>query len=308
MKKVLSLIILCAFSIHAYPQEIKERRVYYLDCSYSMKTNGIWDDVRENLKKAIDNINDERTELIVIPFADNPSPNPTLKPMVGYATSAGKEKLKSQIDALPMNKNTMTYHYIPLNDFYNHRVNEKLVTYMFLMTDGQDEDSQQRTLKQLLPQWGSKYGNSQVYGFYVMLHNQAMNSAIDKVVKKQDHLWIVEKANVNVNLIRLETSAIYNAKNEDNFNIKILSGDVSGKTFDCNFPANCPYSVRKTEVILNQLKVWVQKPSGQKLPENANYILSIKMNNREEFDFLVTEKIPVQCEYKPERSLKITVR
>lgn len=306
MKKVL-LLLLLTLPFFAYSQVLKERRVYYLDCSYSMKTNGIWDDVRDNLKEAIDKVDDETTELIIIPFADNASPNPTLKPMSEIASPAGKKKLKSQIDALVLNKNTMTYHYIPLNDFYNHRVDDKRVTYMFLMTDGQDEDKQQKALNQLLPQWGDKYGQKNVYGFYVMLDKQATNPAIDKVIKKQDHLWIVPTANVNINHIRLETSAIYNAKNEDNFNIKILSGDVSGKTFDCNFPANCPFSVWKTEVFSNQLKVWVQKPSGQKPLESANYILNIKMNKGGELDF-VTEKITVKCEYKTERSLKITVR
>lgn len=307
MKKVLQLFLL-TLPFVAYSQVLQERRVYYLDCSYSMKTNGIWDDVRDNLKEAIDKVDDETTELIVIPFADNASPNPTLKPMSDKASPAGKKKLKSQIDALVLNKNTMTYHYIPLNDFYNHRVDDKKVTYMFLMTDGQDEDKHQKALKQLLPQWGAKYGQKNVYGFYVMLDNQATNPAIDNVIRKQDHLWIVPTANVNINLIRLETSAIFNAKNEDDFNIKILSGDVSGKTFDCEFPANCPYSIRKGEVISNQLKVRVQKPSDQKLPESANYILNIKMNNGGEYDFLVSEKITVKCEYKPERSLKITVR
>ena len=119
---------------------IKERRVYYLDCSFSMKTNGLWDPVRDNLKKAIDNVQDETTELIVIPFADNCDYQPTLMPMQVLATPNGKNKLKAQIDALPMNKNTMTYHYVPLEDFYNKRVENSKVTYMFLMTDGQDED------------------------------------------------------------------------------------------------------------------------------------------------------------------------
>ena len=71
----------------------------------------------------------------------------------------------------------MTYHYIPLRDFYDNRVDDSRVTYMFLMTDGEDEDKQHTAMNQLLPQWGAKYGNKNVYGFYVMLHNQAANPA-----------------------------------------------------------------------------------------------------------------------------------
>lgn len=307
MKRLLSLFLLCTFSICAFAQVLKERRVYYLDCSYSMKTNGIWDSVRDNLKKAIDNVVDETTELIVIPFADNTSTNPTLKPMREYATAAGKKKLKSQIDGLPMNKSTMTYHYIPLSDFYSNRVDNNRVTYMFLMTDGQDEDKQQTALKQLLPQWGAKYGDRNVYGFYVMLDKKATNPAIDNVVESQDHLWKVETADVNINLVRLQSKAIFNAKNDKYFDLPIY-GDASGKSFSASFPTNCPYKVKNTEKKSNVLRIWVDAQSGQKLPISFDYPLAVKMTGGGNYDFLVTEKVSVKCEFKPERSLKITVR
>lgn len=60
--------MLSSLAIHS--QILKERRVYYLDCSYSMKQpNGIWDEVKENLKNAIEKVTDETTELVVVPFA-----------------------------------------------------------------------------------------------------------------------------------------------------------------------------------------------------------------------------------------------
>lgn len=308
MKRLLSLLMLFTFfTVCAFAQILKERRVYYLDCSYSMETNGIWNSVRDNLKKAIDNVVDETTELIVIPFADNTSTNPTLKPMVQFATAAGKNKLKSQIDGLTLNKSTKTYHYIPLSDFYNNRVDNNRVTYMFLMTDGQDEDPKQIALKQLLPQWGAKYGNKNVYGFYVMLDKKATNPAIDNVVKSQDHLWKVETADVNINLVRLQSNAIFNAKNDKYFDLPIY-GDASGKSFSASFPTTCPYKVKKTEKKSNTLRIWVEPQSGQKLSVSSDYPLTVKMTGGGNFDFLVTEKVSVKCEFKPERSLKITVR
>ncbi len=307
MKKLLTILFLFTFSIIANAQVLKERRVYYLDCSFSMLTNGIWKDVRDNLKKAIDNVSDETTELIVIPFADNTSTNPQLTPMREYATTAGKEKLKSQIDLLPMKKQTMTYHYIPLNDFYNKRVDNNRVTYMFLMTDGQDEDKKQRALNELLPKWGEKFGNKNVYGFYVMLHDSAANPKIDQVVNKQEHLWKVQTANVNINLVRLESSATFNAKNDKSVDLRIY-GDVSGKSFSASFSGNCPYKVKKTEIKSDKLRIWIDKIPGQKLPESSNYSLNVKMAGGGKFDFLVTEKINVKCLNKPERTLKISVR
>ena len=175
-------------------QILKERRVYYLDCSYSMVQLKLWDKVRDNLKFAIDNINDETTEIIIIPFADNNFKNPVLKTMIANATEKGKNALKDRIASLPQpSTNTMTYHYIPLRDFYNCRVDDSRVTYMFLMTDGKDEDTNQIALNQLLPHWGTKYGNRNVYGFYVMLDKEARNPKIDKVCNNQEHLWKVEQ-------------------------------------------------------------------------------------------------------------------
>ena len=47
------MIIMMLSSLTIHSQILKERRVYYLDCSYSMKEpNGIWDEVKENLKNA----------------------------------------------------------------------------------------------------------------------------------------------------------------------------------------------------------------------------------------------------------------
>lgn len=307
MKRLIFFSIVALIYALVPAQIMKERRVYYLDCSYSMETNGIWNNVRDNLKKAIDNVNDETTELMVIPFADNSSPNPTLKPMREFATAAGKSKLKSQIDGLPMNKKTMTYHHIPISDFYNNRVDNNRVTYMFLMTDGHDEDKQQKALRQLLPQWGQKYGNRNVYGFYVMLDKKATNPAIDNVVKSQDHLWKVETADVNINLVRLQSNAIFNAKNDHYFDLPVY-GNASGKSFNASFPANCPYKVRKVEKISKSLRIWVDTLSGQKLPVSMAYPLNVAMSGGDDFDFLVTEKVYVKCEFKPERSLKITVR
>lgn len=290
-------------------QMLKERRVYYLDCSFSMVKLGLWDKVRDNLKCAIDNINDETTEIVVIPFANNISENPTLKPMKEFATSSGKNKLKVQISALPKpNVHTMTYHYIPLRDFCNCRVDDSRVTYMFLMTDGEDEDKKNETLNYWLPQWGAKYGNKNVYGFYVMLHGQAANKEIDKVCNSQDHLWKVATADVNINLVRLQASAIFNAKNDEYFDLPIACGDVSGKSFSASFAKDCPYKVKKTEMKSHSIRVWVEPISGKKLPVSSNYNLIVKMTGCNQFDFLVTEKIPVRCEFKPERSLKISLR
>ena len=104
------------------------------------------------------------------------------------------------------------------------------------------------------------------------------------------------------------SSAIFNAKNDKYFDLPIACGDVSGKSFRASFPKDCPYTVKKTEMKSNAIRVWVEPISGQTLPVSSDFYINLKMTGCGKFDFLVTEKIPVKCEFKPERSLKISVR
>ena len=62
MKKLVFIILGLLMAVQLSAQILKERRVYYLDCSYSMVQYNIWNKVRENLVSAIDNINDETIE------------------------------------------------------------------------------------------------------------------------------------------------------------------------------------------------------------------------------------------------------
>ena len=290
-----------------FAQLLKERRVYYLDCSYSMLELKIWDLVRDNLINAIDNVSDETTELIVIPFADNTLKNPVLKPIKAFATKSGKEMLKNTINRLPMTKNTMTYHYIPFNDFYANRVDESRVTYMFLMTDGQDEDRDCLAKKKLLPQWSNRFGDRNVFGFYVMLHKEAKDSSIERIIDSQKHLWKVETADVNINLVRLQSNAIFNIKNDKYFDLPIY-GDSKDMNFIASFQNTCPFKVNRLEKNGSKLRIWVNVDKKEQIPESSIVSLKVKMEGCGPYDFLVTDQINIKCENKPERSLKISVR
>lgn len=306
MKNILiAILVFLPFALNA--QILKERRVYYIDCSYSMVTNGIWDDVRDNLKKAIDNVSDETTELIVIPFAFDGKHHTDLTAYSETATEKGKSALKTKIDGLTTNKGTMTYHSDPLNDFYRSRVNNGRITYLFFMTDGQNEEKPD-CFKPLLRQWGEKYGGRNVYGFYVMLDKQAKDPSVEDIINQQDHLWKVETADVNINLIRLQSTAIFNARNDTYFELPIY-GNIEGKNFNANFANSPVYKTTKTDVKNGKLRVYVTfSGDAAQLPVSKHEMLCVSMSGGGKYDFLVTENIDVKCESKPEKSLKISVR
>ncbi len=311
MKRFASLLFIMLIPYVAFAQILKERRVYYLDCSFSMVLNKLWDPVRDNLKRAIDNVSDETTELLVIPFAFNSLTHPELSPICAEATSEGKAMIKKQIDALTTDRSTMTYHYVPIEDFYKNRVADDRITYMFLMTDGQDEDKKQRAKSELLPQWESRYGNKNVFGFYVMLCNDAKSHEIERVVEQQEHLWKVETADVNINLVRLRDDLVFNKRNEQELVIKVEQGNLLKCPLEmleasCNedcYKADL-LSVDKDRIICKILP----KDDSISFPEETMMTLRFKPISPSQangFTCLVNDKISIKCKDKKERTLKI---
>ena len=196
--KDIMLAISLLFCLSANAQNIiSERRVYYLDATYSMiKPSKLWDPVRKDLAKAIQAIEDENTEIYVIAFGGNHGSE--LKEWHGFANQAGKDNIIAGFMGFTPKANTMTYLDRPLNDFYSGKVAHGKVTYCFLMTDGKDENKNTNLFPDALKKWGGKYGDQNVYGFYVMLNKEAKDSSIESIIDKQDHLWKVETADINM--------------------------------------------------------------------------------------------------------------
>lgn len=283
--------------------------MYYIDCSYSMKTNGIWDDVRNNLKNAIAAIKDETTEVLVIPFAFDNKHHSTLEGKQCSATQRGKADLKKYIDNLPMWKSTKTFHSDPIKDFYKYRVQDDRVTYLFLMTDGKNEEHPDVFLQEV-KKWDSKYKGKDVYGFYVMLNSQARNPKVEAAIESLEHFWSVETADMNVNLIRLNALATFNARGDQYFDLP-LSGNPAGFQLEAKFADDCVLQVTQTKVIGNKLRIYARPRQGtdvHSLPEKQECKLSITMHGGGKLDILGTDSVTVTCLSKRERSLKITIQ
>lgn len=300
----LSVLIAILVMLHGTPQVIAqniigERRVYYLDATYSMiKPSKLWDPVRNDLAKAINAIEDETTEIYVIAFGGNGGTE--LKTWHDYATVSGKEKIISGFQNFTPKTNTMTYLDRPLNDFYSNRVAPGKVTYCFLMTDGRDENYNTSVFPNALKQWGGMYGNSNVYGFYVMLNKEARDNNIESIIDNQAHLWKVETANVNINLIRLDNHAVFNVRNDISIEIPI-SGKSSGLNFNASLPDDSGLKVKNCKVKDGKLIVKIDVTGDKStMPVSSTHNLVVSVSNAGQFDFLVTDKVSVKCNNKRE--------
>lgn len=291
-------LFVCATDLRAQ-NILGERRVYYLDATYSMiSPSKLWEPVRNDLAKAINAIEDETTEIYVIAFGG--SGGTELKTWHDYATSLGKENIISGFQSFTPQKNTMTYLDRPLNDFYSNKVASDKVTYCFLMTDGRDENQSTSVFPNALKQWGGKFGNSNVYGFYVMLNKEARDNNIESIIDNQAHLWRVETADVNINLIRLDNHAVFNVRNDDVVEIPI-SGKSIGLDFSASLPENSGLRVKSCTVKDGKLIVKIDV-TGNKftMPETSTHSLAVSVSNAGKFDFLVTDEVSVKCNNKRE--------
>lgn len=284
----------------------KERRVYYLDASYSMhKPNKIWDAVKADLMKAIRNVEDETTELVVFPFSDAKHDH---TPHAELATEAGKQRLIAWVDGYEYHdRNCKTVHNLPMSDFFANRANDDRITYMFFMTDGENEQ-EVKEFNDKLSAWGERYGDRTVYGFYVMLHQSARNAAVEKIVAEQPHLWLVNSADVNIRIARVQSQATFNVRNDSYLEMPIVS-KTAGYKVEASI-ADDDYRVTRSEIVDGKLRVYIEGNGDiSTLPEKKSVSLSLNCQKTpDQFSFWVSDKVKLTVLNQKERTLKISVK
>lgn len=291
-----------------------ERRVYYLDATYSMVSNKLWEPCKTNLIKAIENIEDVNTELVVVVFADDRNPTKKIwRKWEEKATNYGKTILINNIKNLanPV-KSSMTNLYDPWVDFYSEAKIDR-VNYMFLMTDGGHE--QGGNFFKAIDQWNDKT-YPLTYGFFVELTDNvgsneitARNKARIHIDKQKERLWRVSTADVNINLIRLEESATFNVRSDKFIDIPLF---FSGKEKTCikglkfEFINNPNFKVVKADITEDNIRVFIKSNIDiHNYPTNSNIPLAVKLNYNDK-TFLLTNNVNIKCFNKKERILLLS--
>ncbi len=293
--------VLCA-------QVKNEKRIYLFDTTKSMQTLGIWDKVKDNLKSAIDQIDDPTTTIVIIPFIER-----IIDKWEEKATPLGKSILKSKIDATIAGGSTTNICTV-IDEFYKN-VDVNCINYMFLMTDGKHNTTNFENLITDLKMWNEKTKDKDVYGFYVMLHEQAHNVQVESVVDTQSNLWVVKTAaDINVNIFRLKNRMVYNVRNQKESSV-IIEGKLNkadNTELDFILESNTYYELKLIESRIKtgkvKFKIEPKVPISQ-IPDSLN--LKIKVNFRNtpsDFTFVVPEVIHLNVINKKEKSLTIKLK
>lgn len=156
------------------------RQIYLWDVTLSMQGKGtgavnIWDNVKNAIIADIQQISDDRTEIVVIPFQHK-----ALDEWREYATASGKAALIAKIRAykIPLfnfngKMTTMTCLYHPLQYVVDKVLSLDKIDILKLMTDG-IPDEHQAEYEALLARWCQVAIEKDAYGFYIMLTSQAV--------------------------------------------------------------------------------------------------------------------------------------
>lgn len=215
MKKTLLLLLALVSFTFSFAQNgnVKDvRQTYLWDVTLSMQGKvagapNIWEQVKKAIITDIQNISDDRTEIVVIPFQHE-----ALEEWREPATAAGKAKLIGKIKTykIPLHNfngkmTTMTCLYEPLQYVVDKVLNPDKVDILKLMTDG-IPDEHQAEYEALLGRWCRIAKEKDAYGFYIMLTSQA---AAGKTVLEEinpcrfDAVDVTDLGGTNVSLLIL---------------------------------------------------------------------------------------------------------
>lgn len=178
---IAALVLLNISFLAAQTVNVKDvRQTYLWDVTLSMQGKAagcpdIWDKVKNAIIADIQQISDDRTEIVVIPFQHK-----ALEEWREYATAAGKAALVDRIKSykIPLfnfngRMTTMTCLYEPLQYVVDNVLSPDKVDILKLMTDG-IPDEHQAEYEALLERWCQIAQEKDAYGFYIMLTSQAV--------------------------------------------------------------------------------------------------------------------------------------
>ena len=313
MNKIFSLSLLLFFLLifptETFCQNFKgERRVYYLDATYSMLTNKVegktlWDASKDNLINAINKIEDPSTEIVVIAFADdkNISKNQWLR-IEDIATNSGKKNLTNQIKNWKAHSPTsMTNLGKPINEFVEKEAKSDKINYMFLLTDGEHEVG---TSPQIMIQKKWDKTTPLTFGFHVELI-PTKSVALKSEINNHERIWTVQSAAVDLDLIRLENEVVLNIKNEDTVEIPIYFQGSNPDIVKNIVPSlkNSDFSIKNYKINDDKLILTLQSNKNlSSIPEENRIYILLNLPESQK-TFLLTDKINVKIFNKKERSL-----
>ncbi|MDR2292617.1 MAG: hypothetical protein LBE11_03990 [Prevotellaceae bacterium] len=336
MKKIIFVIIAVLFCYEAVRAQNKgERRIYLWDVSLSMKgkakqadgkpTPNIYDDVVDALCKSVNNLINENTEIIVLPFYNGIDESGIIGPL--NASEEGKNKITGKIRRYSNNKIDYTNICGAIASVMNHYLDHDKRNIVYLFTDGQQETSWNKPLPDVLREWRFKASDDD-YFLYVMLTQDAHNAEIIETLDAMPNGDVIEDPG-NYNIIDLEPAGLITYNIEDDrgkakvVSLKQKQNDILPSNIQIRVQAETSYFTINEVVTLKNSEIQFDIKFKQSysylqdnLPDLSDYIIYLELVNADEIKAqtkgtiikLYPKEIKMELINKPEKTLRIHVK
>lgn len=272
--------------------QLSEKRIYILDVTRSMigkgsgKTYDILESVKDSLAQTVSNINDPKTEIVIVPFT-----NKTFTPIHGFIND--KDSLIDLIRKIKdENGDTNIADAWEVGLSY---IDTSKVNYIFLLTDGLHNcGPSKEILFQRLANFGASSYEKYMFAFYMMLTPNARELEIFKIADTTSQMWAIESMNINASLMRTafrQKSNIYSNKTVRmdfiSNNPKILTGD--SLCFNLKLEDNQYYeisNIRKSSRFASSYEFDINEKM-KKIDIPTEIVLNMKLeHNKEKYPFV----------------------
>lgn len=285
MRKFVLFISVLSLALSCFGQALfHERRIYLFDVTKSMigqgeiQTPNIFDQVKNSLLDAIDEIEDPNTEVIIIPFTNTPH-----KAIIG--TIAQRDSLKAALTPLsvkPGDTNIVGAWKVGLSYLDSTKVN-----YFFLLTDGlQNCGETKESLFSTLGEWKSICKGKYFFSFYVMLTDNAVEQKIRTIATETPQMWSIQSLNIRAALIRTSLTQKSNIFENKTIGVRFVSNNskmfMSDLGVKFSIPSNGFYEVTNTRQDSVNPNVYefdiVEKTDKLNIPTDFSTNLHIEYN------------------------------
>lgn len=305
-----------------------ERRIYLWDVTLSMKGEGakptpnIYNKVVDALEKDINSINDEQTEIWVLPFQTS-----ILDSWNTLATSVGKKFIINKIKGFNNKNLTKTNIALPMEKVMSTWIKPDKRNVLILLTDGIQNATPKQELIEQIQKWCRIAEKNDAHAFYVMLTQFAQDDELIKVIDETCRISkVVIGDNFDINFVELlpQSNYKYNIKDDAGKKLFLKIDYKKNVKIPTDLEIQCycepnPYvDINQTATIVNNLLEigMKQKQSYDSLkvvlPQDVNEEVTIHFEMKEPEKYpkvqLLNDECTLELINKPEKTLKVYVK
>lgn len=313
MKSTIKFILFtfcCLLSLHALKAQnnsMEKKYIFELDITKSMwglasESNlDIFDQVREQLIKAIREIQDPSSDIVLITWQDK-----IIDTWQQKATQKGKQELIDQLNAISAKtvpgQNTNIYN--AWMEAKKH-VDPNKINIIYLLTDGKHtvRNPPISKLYQEIPQWQDFSQDKDYYMFIVELTSEAIDQKLRSEVEKTDKVEFIHGIEFYTLYIN-QTNVVVNLDEQLEFPLSIQTQNLPKKYLDIKVKLNLEnenFQIVNPPITLSDIpttiKLRLLKPLDQvkaSLPESSSFSIHLELEDNEHKHVKLINKI-INC-------------